>query len=397
MKKILPILLSCLLLVSFTACGAKHGGADSDTVETTVSDQRDNGADTTRPDNTGNDGSGDTTPEGNMFALNAAVSGVRLLGEREKRNSNYLSCEYPGSGFESKIRCDGGTVSLRVMTADNCSFMIWLDGVPQMNSDGKNCFTVLGDSLITIAQVSAGEHTLRVIRTTDFGVDARLYALIFSGEMLSVDSYGKERKFIEFIGDGVNSTVGATPDSSDVSKTYPYLVASQMDVDYAITAYNGYGLVCTEPTIGEKISGDFSRKADIAVINAGSLDVLASGEKTVSAAEFKNAYRELVRKVRLLNGETCKIVLVCTNGNDDFRNAVRTLYADLGCEDNGYYLMMLPTSATLPPSENDHKQYAEALAAYLAEIQDDKVSSLSYEQNGTGNAIAMSSDKWRDI
>ena len=48
------------------------------------------------------------------------------------------------------------------------------------------------------------------------------------------------------------------------------------------------------------------------------LDTLATGEDTVSVDKFKSAYTELIKKVKEINGSSCKIILVCTNGNADF-------------------------------------------------------------------------------
>lgn len=394
MKRVFLVVLACFLIVGICSCGNNGEEVDTSAIEGSA-------ADTTENMDDDGDESDTIEAEGATFALNSSTTEVRFFGEREVKDNGYFSCNYPGSGFESKLKCDGGTVSVRIMAEGECSFLVFLDGKLQKNTDGNDFFTTIGNRLIGIENVAAGEHVLKIIRATDFGIDAKIYALIFAGELLAADNANQERTFVEFIGDGVCSTVGAVGFTDNVSVTYPYLIAQQMDVDYSITAYNGYGLASTETKLGDlygaEDSGSFTRKADIAVINVGALDVLSTGVNAVTSDKFANAYKELVKKVRLINGNNCKIVLVCTNGNDDFRNAVSNLYDGLGGEDSGYYLAMLPTSTSVPPSKSDHEAYASALMKILNEVQDYQVKPITSEQSGAGDSVAFDSDKWEVI
>ena len=288
---------------------------------------------------------------------------------------------------------------MKALTDKECSFLVYLDGELQKNADGGEKFTVNGDGLISLSGISAGEHTLKLVRASGFGAKARLYGLVLSGEMLEAGGSDEERSFIEFIGDGINSKVSGTTDSERVDLTYSYLLAEKLNADYSITSYNSNGLVCTSKTINDLygIDGGFTRKADIAVINVGELDILATGDKAVDASAFRGAYEELAMKVRAVNGGECKILMICTSGNAEFAEAIEAACDSLGGGNKGYFFKDISGSAGIPHTEDEHKAYVEAIEAAIEEIKDYKIQTVKPEQSGTGDSIAMDSSKWGEF
>lgn len=376
MKKFLISILSCFLIITLCACENNNKDDVEDTTDDSIVDSE--------PDNGGDD---EEANEEITVALNASTKNVRFLGERENRDSGYVSCNYPGSGFESKFNCAGGTVSVRVMADGECTFLVYLDGTLQKSA------TVLGNRLISLDDVSEGEHVLRFIRATDFGTDVKLYAIVLTGEVLEADGASQERLFVEFIGDAAEL-------SDDITKTYPYLIASQMNVDYSVTAYSGSSL-CTDKDkkiidlYGVEKNGNFKRNADIAVVNIGALDAVTADSE--SADEIKSAYKSFVKKIRIVNGGNCRIVFVCNSANSEFQSIVSDIYDTMGGEGIGCYLVMLNASAAIMPTEAEHAAYASALMDAMNKAKDYRAPVISNEESGTGDSFGFTSDKWEEL
>ena len=375
------------------ACGNNGDDEISDTIgdETQDTSSSDDDGDTVDTSLSGKD----------TYYLNSPALDIRFFGERELKDGIYYSCNYPGSGFESKLSCTNGLISVELITDRECSFLVYLDGLLQKNAEGGELFTVKGEDAIQITKVSEGEHTLRVIRASGIGAKVRLYALNFTGELLSVDGAKDERTFIEFIGDGINSTVGGASFSENVGLTYPYLIANQMNADYSITAYEGYGFVSTNTSLaelyGDESYGNYSRRADIVVINVGATDFLEIGDAAIGVAKFQSEYEKLVRTVRELNGARCKILLVCTSGNNSFNEAVEAVCEKMGGESGGYFVRTLDSSSNIPHTEAEHQTYAAAVAEAINEIKNTNVMGLNSKDKGTGNSVSFDSDEWIDI
>ncbi|MBO5203901.1 MAG: hypothetical protein J6B72_04745 [Clostridia bacterium] len=386
MKKLLIAVLTCFLIFGLCACANNEGNDGDETSATTAN-------------TTENTSGGEVEPEleTKTYTLNSSTFGTRWFGEREYTDRFYATCNYPGSGFESKIKCSGGKLSVKFMADGECAFLIYLDGELQKSSGGKSFFFVT-NNLIELDNVPAGEHTLRFIRATEFGAYVEFCTITLAGELLPADGADAERNFIEFIGDGVDSKVDVMDKSGRVGESYPYLVANQLNVDYSITSYRRCGLVATEETAeylyGEAFTGNFARKADIAVINVGAFDVQAGN---VSVNAFKSAYRELIAKVKQVNGDDCKIAVVWTSGNTDYEKAIVSLCQEFGGENAGYFVKVLTASADVPPSADEHSAYATALVEFINEVKSFVPKSIATEQNGTGGSISFDSDEWANF
>ena len=392
-KSFLIKALSVLLIIGLYACGNNVNDEISDT-------DRDETQDTSQSDNDGD--TVDTSQSGkDTYYLNSPALDIRFFGERELKDGIYYTCNYPGSGFESKLDCTNGLIAVELITDKECSFLVYLDGELQKNAEGGELFTVKGEDAIRITNVSEGEHTLRVIRASGIGARVRLYALNFTGELLSVDGANDERMFIEFIGDGINSTVGGASLSENVGLTYPYLVAEQLNADYSITAYEGYGFISTNTSLaelyGDESYGNFSRRADVVVINVGATDFLEIGDAAIGVAKFQSEYEKLARTVRAINGARCKILLVCTSGNESFSEAVEAVCEKLGGETGGYFVRTIDNSSNIPHTEAEHQTYAAAVAEAINEIKNTNVMGLTVKEKGNGNSVHFESDEWLDI
>lgn len=395
-KKTLPFILVCILIIGLCACGNdENGGISDDSAGDSVADTSDN-TDNSGSDNTDNSGEvlDGEQPEAQTFFLNSPALDIRLLGERENRDGVTVSCNYPGSGFEGKLKSNGGAVTVKLKADGECSFLVYVDGELRKNSEGKDFFTA-AEGLLEIGELAEGEHTLRVIRASGYGVEAELYAITFSGEMGESGNVG-DRTFIEFIGDGINSKVGGASFTENVGNTYSYLIADQMNADYSITSYNSNGLVSTRVTVADLYGteGDYTRAADIAVINVGELDVLAAENETIDMSQFRSKYEALAKKVKELNGAECKVLMICTSGGDSFKDAVSAVCDSLGGANSGYFFKALSASEGVLHTEAEHEAYAEEIMEAIEEFKDFTIQPIRAEQSGTGSSVSLDSAKW---
>lgn len=379
MKKALLIFLACLLMTGLFGCA-------SQTEETPNTD-------TLPSDTVESESETEETPvrENTTVRICSSAENVLCFGERESANESYLECSNPGSGFEMKLQTEGGTVGIRITASESCDFRIWLDGTEQTSADGSAYFTVLGNRLIELTDVADGAHTLRVIRISETAADVKIYAVTFLGEQLALDTTG--RLFVEFLGDGMTAGESLGDGRDDITKAYSYLAADLFGADRAITGYRNAGIAKTLDLYGT--AGDFSRRADMVVLNIGAYD-LGNG---VDAGTFAEKYGELLISIKKLNGSQCKIVCVINFANAEYAQAVRDACERIGGETYGYYCYEsgLQTDGSLTPDQ--HEALAEGVAAYLSEIETAVVEDmmLKSEESGTGDNIGLKSDEWETL
>ena len=390
-KKALPFILACFLTIGLCACG------DDGNVDVFDGTTGDNATDSGGSDNVHNGGSDNTDGEqsyAETFFLNSPALDIRVLGEREYRDGISISCNYPGSGFEGKLKSNGGAVTVKLKADGECSFLVYVDGELRKTADGKDYFTAT-DGALDIGELAEGERTLRVIRASGYGVEVELYAIALSGSVSAYESADEDRTFIEFIGDSINSTVGGEAFTENVGLTYSYLIAEKMGADYSITSYGDNGLIGKRNTAdvlyGSEEGGDFTRKADIAVINVGALD---SESEDVDMGELVSRYEALAKKVKELNGASCKLLIICTSGDDGLKDAVSVVCSSLGGANNGYFFKALTASDSVPHTEAEHASYVSEIMAAIEEVDSFEIQPIKVEQSGTGSSVSIDSARW---
>lgn len=158
-----------------------------------------------------------------------------------------------------------------------------------------------------------------------------------------------KEKLIEFIGDSVTCAYGVDDEdrdhhfstkTEDVTKGYAYKTAANLDVDYSMVTYSGYGIVSGYTENGEKFSTqlvptyyeklgfsistymgkylpqnidwDFTkRQPDLVVINLGTNDSSYVLGKEDRKEEYICGYVEFLKTVRRCNP---KATILCTLG-----------------------------------------------------------------------------------
>lgn len=384
MKKVLTALLACLLAVGLCACN----NDEPTTPETTAATQsgEENNILPIKP----------PAKVEETVKLKNGAENVRVFGVREELSDTVLNCNYPGSGFEVKLNCEGSVINVRTSTSDACDFRVWVDGEAWKNADGGDYFTVNGVKNIEIPNVSKGEHTVRVIRASEKGVTAMFYNVTFEGEQSELSA--TEAMTVEFVGDGITAGAKLNGENCDATLGYAYKTAAALGVNYGITASVGQGVLTGTSPIGTSYAkeGNYANKADIIVVNVGAEDFAVTGDGAITAEAFAEAYTALLKNIRTKNGSACKIVCVTTASSEALRTAVANVCQQLGGESAGYFVKALTVSAATLPTEAEHTAYATELSAYLNSIKDItiEVNSLKDAESGAGEKVDYGTANW---
>lgn len=349
------------------------------------------------------------------IAFKGDVAGIRLLGSRRAESTDQLNVDYIGSGLEFVIDCKGGTLTLRTATDDRCYFRAWVDGEVWNNTDGTPYYLVNGVKNLVLPALPAGVHTVRVVKVTDYTLTcAHFYSMTFYGTLLSEQMPVNAALLGEFIGSDtavgmgvLNAEQAGSYQGQDGTLAYPWLVADALGSDCTVTAFAGNGLLSGSlalqasyllaSPLRDATQYSFSRTADYAVIDLGSVDAAAG----VTAEQFQEAYIRLIRTVYEKNGESCKIYCVYRTG-DAFASVIAELCQMMGGSAAGLYSMCLDQPAGACATAQEQQAYADALAKWIGETLDDTVTkkpelelgSLSVIGQGNGMEIGYNDPKW---
>ena len=150
----------------------------------------------------------------------------------------------------------------------------------------------------------------------------------------------EEKKYrIEFIGDSITCAYGVEgkdqyesfkTTTENFMKSYAYIAAEKLDMDYSAVSYSGFGIISgytsngninstsLVPPLYEYIAGgnyykpwDFSKKNDIVVINLGTNDGSYCNKNASKMSVFRTEYAKFLEKVRQYNPDA---YIICTLG-----------------------------------------------------------------------------------
>ncbi len=263
---------------------------------------------------------------------NPTEDNIKAIGRTYYENGvRYLS--HSGSGVEFRFRGDYAVVNIlgdavETQTENNYArFAIYKDGqliADETVSQPEKSFRIEGDSsketVITILKLSEAKRSA-------FGVGK---IGVFSDRKIMPTAV-KELK-IEFIGDSITCGYGideADPrgyfscETENFTKTYAYMTAQNLNADYSVVAFSGYGVVSGFTSNGVRngeatVEQYYDKSAflsygretlwyfpdfesDIVVINLGTNDVSYCSKSYQRRQMFINEYVSLLRTVRSYN------------------------------------------------------------------------------------------------
>jgi lysophospholipase L1-like esterase len=333
---------------------------------------------------------------------------IKPLGRTYFNEDNILWCNHSGTGAEFLFN---GTFAEIVFAGDNAAtggnrprLAIYLNGervVDELIDAREKTFTVFKsdepiEAVITVIKLS--EAAMSSFGIKEINVIGTPIEPTLEKDML-----------IEFIGDSITVGYGVdnpkrngdfSPATEDFTKTYAYKTAVELDADYSVVAFSGYGLVghYTKVSTGvasvpryydkigytwaqasnfkpSEIEWDFNknRQPNIIVINLGTNDEGYTKKDTENVAVFVEDYAEFLKELRLYNPDAAIICTLGAMGAGLFpaiEQAVANVKAETG-DDNIYSLRFdQQTEADginlhWHPSENTHIKMARKLVDFI--------------------------------
>ena len=336
--QLICLVLALILPLGMAACSKEDGDEQpSETTEPigTEAPAPDNDPEQEEPEEEKNPSNSNITPK----RLYAARKGVRLIGPRARTSEDCMYLDFPGQGFEVSLNSKDGKVNF-VVNGDS-SFLVSVDGVAWKNADGGLLHTLEKSTFIQLTGLSVGDHVIRVIKADSSSKHATISAAVFDGTILETASSADKALYVEFVGD--NTLMGG----SDVSASYPYLVAEKLNSDYMITTWSEADVATGDHTVeteygylnpyeaedANKIAYNFARQANAVVLSVGKND-------TCDAATFEAAYVSLIKTILQKNGGNTKFYCVYDAAHPYGTN-IEVACASLGGADSGLHAVNL--------------------------------------------------------
>ena len=355
LKRILSLLLSCLLCLSLVAC-------DQPTQDTANSDTQQSDTETEATETT--DTEAPKVIETKTYKLTEILSNIKALG-RTTTAGNGLACDFSGSGIEFNAYVEGA-ITLKVAVSkgvadglnDDCYFTLYIDGVRQEQrlKAAKSSTTTL--TLATFDE--GGVHNIRLVKQTEPRNSITvLNDLSFTGYFEAAPEKAPYR--IEFLGASILSGYGNLISgggaaeaqkavNQDVTQAFTYLTAEALGADCSIVSASGLGLVrgyrsFSAPSLfsasslyrseAEKYTP--TEPVDLVVINLAGNDK----GKNVTVDEWKSAAFDLMATVRQTYGADTAIVWVYVTTSPYFPEVTEELVNMLGGSSDGLYVCKL--------------------------------------------------------
>ncbi len=254
--------------------------------------------------------------------------------DRSSVNRKALLMDMAGCGVQFKVNACGD-VSLDIKSKRYSTLQeVWLTVIV----DGKESELYLGDDynlhreFVVAENLPRGIHTVEIYRQGTTGDSIQeLFGIRLNGKVLNAPE--NKQLLIDFAGDSITCGVGNMVKGNVKSgrmdnsfMAYSTITARTLNADWALMAKGGASLIddsasraCipkvylnyTESSYNPS-AYDFTRKADVVVVNLGTNDynVLRAkyGDEQKSKAEFKKALQDFSKTIIEKNGSKVKIV-----------------------------------------------------------------------------------------
>ena len=223
MKRIFVIFLCGLLMLSVFACANKDQGTpdtsessetvgDSSEEESSPVDTSENSEEST-DDNTNDgkkpDGVGEIfdwnsgEPPKTKYELNSNTEGIKVLGVRNYKSANSITCDWSCSGIELTVNLEGGAIEVSITHSSGSSyFKVYVDGAEFKNGDSLY-YNVTGNGKIYLNGISGGEHTLAIVKATGYTRSrAQITDISFAGSIVTSKKPADKQLYIEYTDSG---------------------------------------------------------------------------------------------------------------------------------------------------------------------------------------------------
>lgn len=330
----------------------------------------------------------DSTDDSNAYKLNDAevLKNIKLNGRCEKI-SDGISLGMSASAIE--FNTNSTAVMLVANCADGVYYTIEIDG--QITQ--KHVAATSGTNYIIVARgLSKGTHNVKIIRDGEGKPNMHFTAVnlqLDDGELLDRE---EDKTLIEFLGDSLTSGCGnliinGMPNpyelkNQSATSAYPYLVASQLGLDYRIVSQSGIALGKRDGYEAfpdyynienyyldkeKKYTSSNPQDVDIVVVNLGTNDMASGMYNTKDIQQvrlYEKNYANLIKTIGYR--KDAKIVFVSGVWYNDPAisdgGVVKELQA-LGYN-NVYtlpFVKQYKSGGDSHPSEKEHQEIADAI------------------------------------
>ena len=313
----------------------------------------------------------------------AVLAKVKIQG-RSGPVSSGISFDWSANTLEFQAVCEGSvSLNLKEKASDTMYYTVLVDGKEQARARSS------GSRLLLAENLPKGDHTFQVVRqTVSFFGQVTLCSIELKGQLKSRPA--DRPLYMEFLGDSItvgmgNLCLGLPAPASfysvnqDGTKSYAYYAAQTLGADISVLARSGIGAYQgwdsgnpALPPMYDYISyyrdktarWDFSRQADIVVINLGTNDLWTGG----SSRALTQAMQDFMRQVRQKNPQA-KIVWAAGGIMADYLDEADDAVDSLGGPQKGYYVCPLPCGPNKGgnghPTAEQHQSMADSLVAFL--------------------------------
>lgn len=346
-----------------------------------------------------------------------SAENVKPLGRTALTEDNMLWLCYSGSG--AAFTFNGTKAEVVIAGDDNAEkpdnadsqarIAIYVNGkrvVDDMIDHAEETYTVFeseepADCEVKIVKLSETANSTCAVKSVTVQSEERIKPAESKGRV------------IEFIGDSITCGYGVDDEdkthhfsttTEDVTKTYAYKTAENLNADYSMVSISGHGIISgysdgkkkvanqTMPRYYDKLGSSYvtfkGKKAsaqewdftgytpDVIVINLGTNDDSYTKNMEDRTAEYAEAYTKFLKDIREKNPNAqivCTLGIMGSNLYPFIELAVENYIAETGdtkvtampfdvqSADDGYAADWHPTEAT-------HTKAADKLTAYLSEL-----------------------------
>ncbi len=329
-------------------------------------------------------------------ALSDEAANVKLLGRTEVTESGIVP-HTTGAGI-AFYSDGGGDITLTVTgssTKFNAQcFAVYIDGIMEKRLVLEHPLYQSVTETLTVAEgLEAGTHRIEIVRETEeANAQCVFKALSLNGTLTAVPD---APMLIEFVGDSLTCGYSALPRTDAKlsiehslleagTRTYAYLTAQKLGMDFQACCTSGYGVVCGWNADGANLQTmygytayhhskndadkwSFARPADIVVINLGTNDNMRMSACGKTKDDIKEGILSLMQQAKEKNPDAA--VVWCTGMMGTFfKEEVLANIEQLGGSEAGFYFCELPygtSGGAGHPNLDEHAAAGEALTAFL--------------------------------
>ncbi|MDP4206370.1 MAG: SGNH/GDSL hydrolase family protein, partial [Bacteroidota bacterium] len=313
--------------------------------------------------------------------------------------SNNKQVRYDWSGTQIRFRFTGKSLAFHLNGGERNFFNVFIDDLPaQVISSTK-------DSVIWVAKkLKKREHTCILYKRTEGGMGQTIFSGVYIDKKAKVFPWSNiPLRRIEFIGNSITCGYGTEgkdrherfkPETENNFKSYASIVARAFNADFCILAHSGLGVVRnygdtakvstkitpmpgrieqaldTDPVLRWDVTKD---RPQALVINLGTNDF--STHPYPDKLVFKDAYTELIKKLRTFYGE---IPIFCLAGpilDEPCYSYVKEMVEDNKVlnKDGNLYFVGIPTAlidGELDLGSDQHPNYSgqKKMAAQIVPV-----------------------------